>query len=773
MEAGNRRRTRFLNFILNVKEKSVMLKITAYSDQISVLPGENVNFMVNCELPSYDAEIVRIICEDAHPLGPGSKLEKIETPVNGAYKGRPQKILAGSYGVVPHSSVFAGLKNFTVQAWISPTTPQKGLQAIIAKWDEPAKSGFALTVDPTGALGLLLGDGVKSELLTTGFPMLPWEWYFVAASYDAASGHVRLVQVPLVDYAGVSDGAVVEQTATIAPKILDVALSFAAWNVGSDADRRLMGGFFNGKIDAPRLVESALSIDEMRAVDVFFVPGHLRTKILGAWDFSRGISTDQIIDASANQQHGIVVNVPTRAVPGHDWDSEHHCWTDHPEMWGAIHFHDDDIYDAEWKVDFTLKVPENLKSGLYAALLTSGDDREYVPFVVRSRPGEEAKVCFVMPTASYMAYANEHFATNPWGGELMWFRATVLDKPHIFLNEHREYGLSCYDRHSDNSPVYYSSRLRPILNMRPMHLATNGGFGASTWQFGADVYIIDWLTEKGIPFDIITDEDLHQKGLAALKPYACVLTGSHPEYTSKSMWDAYYGFHQSGGRFIYLGGNGFYWRIGYATDKKGLIEIRRAEGGSRASEPPTGEYYLSTTGEYSGLWRRQGKRTPQVLSGVGFSAEGMDISSYYRQTPDRHDSRVTWMFDGIGSDEIIGDFGLNGGGAAGLEVDRVDRNLGTPPHALVVASSENHTDAYMLVVEDLLFNLPGCTGTQCDWVRSDLVFFETPNGGAVWSVGSIAFAGALSHNNYDNNVSRLTENVVRRFIDPAPFPLPN
>ena len=30
-------------------------------------------------------------------------------------------------------------------------------------------------------------------------------------------------------------------------------------------------------------------------------------------------------------------------------------------------------------------------------------------------------------------------------------------------------------------------------------------------------------------------------------------------------------------------------------------------------------------------------------------------------------------------------------------------------------------------------------------------------------------AGALAHNNYDNNVSRLTENVIRRFLDPAPF----
>jgi N,N-dimethylformamidase len=39
----------------------------------------------------------------------------------------------------------------------------------------------------------------------------------------------------------------------------------------------------------------------------------------------------------------------------------------------------------------------------------------------------------------------------------------------------------------------------------------------------------------------------------------------------------------------------------------------------------------------------------------------------------------------------------------------------------------------------------------------------------VFSTSSIAWAGALAHNGYDNNVSRIMENVLRRFVDPAPF----
>ena len=50
-----------------------------------------------------------------------------------------------------------------------------------------------------------------------------------------------------------------------------------------------------------------------------------------------------------------------------------------------------------------------------------------------------------------------------------------------------------------------------------------------------------------------------------------------------------------------------------------------------------------------------------------------------------------------------------------------------------------------------------------------MVFFETPNGGAVFSTGSIAWAGSLGHNGYANNVARITGNVLQRFIDPTPL----
>src|SRR5215472_7994644 len=110
-----------------------------------------------------------------------------------------------------------------------------------------------------------------------------------------------------------------------------------------------------------------------------------------------------------------------------------------------------------------------------------------------------------------------------------------------------------------------------------------------------------------------------------------------------------------------------------------MVQLRRAEDGTRAWVESVGEYYHSSTGEYGGLWRRQG-RAPNALAGVGFVAQGFDRSSYYRRTAASRDPRAAFLFDGIEGD-IIGDFGAWGDGAAGLEIDAFDLTLGSPPHA--------------------------------------------------------------------------------------------
>ena len=73
------------------------------------------------------------------------------------------------------------------------------------------------------------------------------------------------------------------------------------------------------------------------------------------------------------------------------------------------------------------------------------------------------------------------------------------------------------------------------------------------------------------------------------------------------------------------------------------------------------------------------------------------------------------------------------------------------------------------VVEELHASTPFMQGSR---VRADMTFFETPAGGAVFSTGSIGYAGALAHNDYNNDICTITTNVLRRFVDDKPFEYP-
>jgi N,N-dimethylformamidase len=87
----------------------------------------------------------------------------------------------------------------------------------------------------------------------------------------------------------------------------------------------------------------------------------------------------------------------------------------------------------------------------------------------------------------------------------------------------------------------------------------------------------------------------------------------------------------------------------------------------------------------------------------------------------------------------------------------------------VLAASEKHSNVYLMVPEEVTSTIPAVSGVDCANVRAELAFFETPEGGAVFSTGSIAWAGALNHEAGRNNVSRITGNVLRRFLDRMKF----
>ncbi len=748
------------------------MPILGYSNPMGVSPGGKVTFYVSTEndLP-YRARIVRLINADDDPIGAGFKSQGVATNVDGEYQGAKQAIHKGSYAIVDHHPLLAGNDGFSVQAMVFPTKLPSGLQGIVTKWSAATQVGYGLFIDDDSCLSVLIGDaGGSIEKLSSGRPLLSRCWYFVAASFEPATRRLRLYQQPFIGRANgilslrynmATTTAAVEITTTLAPGSTEgIPLLLAAHVAEMRGHRVIAAGHFNGKIDRPRVAGRAMSREEM----IHAIESPEAEGVTAAWDFAAGGGADgfrrpdHAEDISPNKLHARTINLPTRGVSGFNWDGSKHDYTVTPDQYGAIHFHDDDIGDAGWEPSFQLQVPNGLKSGVYAAHVACASGEDYIPFFVRPPSGgPTSKIAFLVPTNTYLAYANDNIAANVPTLELTFARVPVFKNQDLYRHEHRELGASLYDTHSDGSGVCYSSWCRPLLTVRPKYRHT----GAKLWGFGADLHMVDWLTTKGYEFDVLTDQDLHLEGATALEPYRVIITGSHPEYWSNPMLDAVDDYVQSGGRLMYLGGNGFYWVTGFSQADPNVIEVRRW-GGTEAWTSQPGEYHLSFTGELGGLWRNRG-RAPQKLVGVGFIAQGLDESSYYRRQADSFDPGAAWIFDGVGADELIGDFGSIGNGAAGLELDWVDADLGTPPHALLLASSEAHPDTVLEVRENLGTMLPGLGGGQNPKVRADIVYFSTPNDGAVFSVGSIAFIGSLSHNGYENNVSRIVENVLNRF----------
>lgn len=694
--------------------------LLGYVDHLSARPGDTLAFKVSSlsERP-FTARLFRSICADPNPAGPGIIEEDASAYFAAqSFPSVEQPFHGGSYGIgMAEVSAPIGAA-ITLSVTIFPTYRSNQCQTILTLGD------YDLYLDPAGAIALQIGD----HLLSTDASLHLRHWYRIDARI--AEGKVTLTHTAL----GRSPDPVVEVMDTLAetPPLSGTPIVAARWREGVATNH------FNGKIEAP-----AITADDAP---------------ICAWDFSHGISSSTA-RATTTGPDLMLVNFPTRAVTGAAWDASEMNWTHKPAHYAAIHFHEDDIYDFGWETDFTFTIPQDMPSGAYVMRLDCDGHQDAIPFFVCLPRGQRtADFCVLVSTFTYTIYGNHARPdfTLAWKDRFAEFDAY----PHNPA-EYPQYGLSTYNYHCDGSGISHASHHRPLFNLRAGYMTFGNTDCSGLRHFQADSHLLCWLHEKGIAYDLVTDRELHDDGVAAIAGYKAVTTGTHPEYHTAETLDALRDYRDGGGNLIYLGGNGFYWRIAIHPENDSLLEIRRAEDGIRAWAAEPGEYYNAFDGTYGGLWRRNG-RAPQDLVGIGFAAQGEFYGDPYRRVST--DPAYDWVFDGI-EGEIIGDFGLSGNGAAGFELDHIDYRLGSPDNIVLLARSVTRENGFMLVPEEQLTHLTNLTGgPEKDALHADMIWADYPSGGAVFATGSITFCGSLPWNGFDNNVSRLLQNVVTRML---------
>ena len=256
-------------------------------------------------------------------------------------------------------------------------------------------------------------------------------------------------------------------------------------------------------------------------------------------------------------------------------------------------------------------------------------------------------------------------------------------------------------------------------------------------QAPAEWRTLGWLERERFEYDVYAEHQLHS-GVLDLDAYKVLILSVHPEYWSRTMYQRVKEWvHHRGGRLMYLGGNGLNAEIVFTDDEgtamRVLNHLPRTGGQLGFTDPETGEYIESR-------FHSQVESEANLL-GVVCSETGIMTAAPYKLINADH-----WVFAGTGLREgdLFGEKNQHercSGGASGHETDKMSKS--SPPNTVLLAK-----------------------GTNPEEGGAEMVVYDTDTGGAVFSVGSITYPASLL---VDPNISRITANVLSRFLDPAPL----
>jgi N,N-dimethylformamidase len=702
--------------------------LRGYLDQLDVEPGSGLSVRLSDADQEPSAHVLRFSHSDPHPGGPGVLTEPQDWPVTQLQAVREAAVQAGSFGVIP-TCFTAADPALVFAAWILPT--QLDDTSVIAAWRSTAGPGRLLI--SAGRLAVTAG----SRVLARSEHMLRERlWHFVAVSI---SGPGSSVELAWGQHGRTGGPYSVTRHPVLAPVPSPGSPLVLGGTLREDGQPE---GAFDGKISAPVLLrqppDSIALMDIMNWGADATLP---RAGLLARWAFGDPGDLARIVDLTGNDHHGSLCNAPSLGVTGPP-PIRNEAPPPGPSRppYQTAHFHRDDLDDCRWPETHILEIPPDARSGFYTLRAASSGGQADLPFIVL--PQRRAEVLLLAPTFTWQAYAN------------------LGRDPALYP------GLSHYALHGDGSPVFISTRRKPMPGIGPaarvevdavdafLSADPDDPAGMATHLLMADLYANYWLERTGTDFGVTTDGVLHARGTAALEGCRTLVLSAHPEYWTGAMLDALEQFIDQGGNVIYLGGNGLYWVTSVHPTQPHLLEVRRWGGSQTSSAEPMERYHVFEP-QPGGTWSDRG-RPPDRLVSVGYTGFGYGAAIAYERTAASYADGFSWVFEGVPG-HTIGTEGLNTGGAVGFEFDRYDERTG-PAGCTVLASAVASGGSYFR-------NFEGGIGRAPDpEVRCDLTIRRTPAGGLVFSLGSITASGCLPVREGDNDVARICTNVLRKTL---------
>lgn len=333
---------------------------------------------VSCTEPNYTYRTVRLIQGHEGPHAPRKDEEEIMHIPPGTGKGRYQLAHPGSYALIDGIKMTPQDNGLKLSLHIQPFLPESGHpQTIISNLNIGAKSGLAIVLGEQGEIEFWIGTGKEVEVVRSAFIPVRKRWTEIDLTVSEASLQVRITpKVQVAEAAKPSESNQFNLKADIVLSSMSPLTIGGGYAQSPNAESPRVASFYNGRVDSPSIEATGAN-----------------ARLLGKWDFAREMSSDNIVDISGEESHGRLVNAPTRAVKGYDWDGSEIDWTKATYGYGAIHFHEDDLDDACWETDLTIKIPQDARSGAYAVEIKGTEGAlDMVIFFVRPSKSTTAKV---------------------------------------------------------------------------------------------------------------------------------------------------------------------------------------------------------------------------------------------------------------------------------------------------------------------------------------------------------------------------------------------
>jgi hypothetical protein len=358
------------------------------------------------------------------------------------------------------------------------------------------------------------------------------------------------------------------------------------------------------------------------------------------------------------------------------------------------------------------------RSGLYYFHASTMSGRQFAfPWVVApARP--QAPVAVLVSNINWNAY-------NYFGGRSNYIHATTFpptptvnarqdlnrytDPEYVFYDRD-DYDPLSFDRPEPINHVDFAEKITdPIESRVACHLAP------AEWR------MLGWLEREGFPYDLYSETQFHFGDLK-LDDYRVLILGPHPEYWSRRMYFELKDWVQNrGGKLMYLGGNGLNCEVEFLDDQ--TMTVRNGDKREMQRGGLDSRMHLRIESEAN-------------LLGVVYSDAGAMTGAPFRVVDDTH-----WIFAGTGlkKGDVFGQRSLHmrcPGGASGHETDKISPS--SPKNVHLVAK-----------------------GLNCDNGGAEMVIFDTPSGGAVFSASSITYVSSLP---VDDRVSSITANVLKTLL---------